>query len=184
MASRSQQDAGNRQHHEGNHEQDEAERQQRRQFQAAGLAFREFEGDDRKVHRRFKLQLTEVGDGKDGLQLVFNQQDNNRYLLEIERKRGNRFTRVDTVGTQREGSSFALNDSDYKERTCVISGGLGTSQVSYNGKSYWVCCSGCKAAFDEDPARWVAEFEAKQKENLFFHRGLEGWVVRNLWLRY
>ena len=46
----------------------------------------------------------------------------------------------------------------------MISGGLGTSQVSYNGKSYWVCCSGCKAAFDEEPARWVAEFEAKQKE--------------------
>lgn len=124
----------------------------------------EFEGDDRRVHRKYKLQLTEIGDAKDALQLVFNQQDNNRYLLVVERKRGSNFRLVDTVGTQREGSSFALNDSDYKDRTCVISGGLGTSQVSFNGKSYWVCCSGCKAAFDEDPARWVAEFEAKQKE--------------------
>ena len=124
----------------------------------------EFEGDDRRVHRKFKLQLSEVGDAKDALQLTLNQQDNNRYLFEIERKRGNRFMRVDTVGTQREGSSFALNDTDYKDRTCVISGGLGTTQVSFNGKSYWVCCSGCKAAFDEEPARWVAEFEAKQKE--------------------
>ena len=124
----------------------------------------EFEGDDRRVHRKYKLLLTEVGDAKDALQLILNQQDNNRYLLEVERKRGSKFTRVDTVGTQRDGSSFALNDTDYKDRTCVISAGLGTSQVSFNGKSYWVCCSGCKAAFDEDPARWVAEFEAKQKE--------------------
>jgi len=124
----------------------------------------EFEGDDRRVHRKFKLLLTEVGDAKDALQLTLNQQDNNRYLFEVERKRGNRFMRVDTVGTQREGSSFALNDTDYKDRTCVISGGLGTTQVSFNGKSYWVCCSGCQAAFDEEPARWVAEFEAKQKE--------------------
>lgn len=124
----------------------------------------EFEGDDRRVHRKYKLQLTEVGDSKDALQLIFNQQDNNRYLLEIERKRGSKFFRVDTVGTQRAGSSFAQNDSDYKEKTCVISGGLGTSTVSYNGRTFWVCCSGCKAAFDEDPARWVAEFDAKQKE--------------------
>jgi hypothetical protein len=124
----------------------------------------EFEGDDRRVHRKFKLQLTEVGDAKDALKLTLNQQDNNRYLLEVERKKGGRFARVDTIGTQREGSSFALNDTDYKDKTCVISGGLGTSQVSYNGKSYWVCCSGCQAAFNEEPARWVAEFEAKQKE--------------------
>ena len=124
----------------------------------------EFEGDDRRVHRKFKLQLTEVGDAKDALKLTMNQQDNNRYLLEVERKKGGRFTRVVTVGTQREDTSFALSDTDYKDKTCVISGGLGTSQVSYNGKSYWVCCSGCKAAFDEEPARWVAEFEAKQKE--------------------
>jgi hypothetical protein len=124
----------------------------------------EFEGDDRRVHRKYKLLLTEVGDAKDALQLILNQQDNNRYLLEVERKRGNRFMRVDTIGSQRDGSSFASNDSDYKDRTCVISAGLGTTQVSFNGKSYWVCCSGCKAAFDEDPARWVAEFEAKQKE--------------------
>lgn len=123
----------------------------------------EFEGEDRRIHKKFKLQLTEVADARDALQLVFNQQDNNRYQLEVEKKRGSRFSRVDTVGTQREGSSFALNDSDYKDRTCVISAGLGTSQVSFNGKSYWVCCSGCKAAFDEDPARWIAEFEAKQK---------------------
>lgn len=124
----------------------------------------EFEGDDRRVHRMFKLQLTEVGDAKDALKLTLNQQNNNRYLLEVEQKKGGRFSRVDTIGTQREDTSFALSDTDYKDKTCVISGGLGTSQVSYNGKSYWVCCSGCKAAFDEEPARWVAEFEAKQKE--------------------
>ena len=124
----------------------------------------EFEGDDRRVHRKFKLELAEVGDAKDAMKLTLNQQDNNRYLLAVERKKGGKFVLVDTVGTQREDTSFALSDTDYKDKTCVISGGLGTSQVSYNGKSYWVCCSGCKAAFDEEPARWVAEFEAKQKE--------------------
>lgn len=124
----------------------------------------EFEGEDRRVHRKFKLELAEVGDAKDAMKLTLNQQDNNRYLLAVERKKGGKFVLVDTVGTQREDTSFALSDTDYKEKTCVISGGLGTTQVSFGGKSYWVCCSGCKAAFDEEPARWVAEFEAKKKE--------------------
>lgn len=44
----------------------------------------------------------------------------------------------------------------------MISQGLGTTQVSYKGKSYWVCCSGCKAAFEEDPEKWIAKFEAMQ----------------------
>ncbi len=117
------------------------------------------------MHRKYKLQLTEIGDAKDALQLILNQQDNNRYLLEVERKRGSKFTRVDTVGTQRDGSSFALNDTDYKDRTCVISAGLGTTQVSYNGKSYWVCCSGCKAAFDEDPAPGSRSLRPSRKKS-------------------
>ena len=92
-----------------------------------------------------------------------NQQDNNRYLLELSRLRGKNFVRFDTAASQREGTSFAVNDSDFKEKTCVISQGLGTIQVSHKGKSYWVCCSGCKAAFEEDPDKWIAKFEAMQE---------------------
>ncbi|MCA9060042.1 MAG: YHS domain-containing protein [Planctomycetaceae bacterium] len=33
---------------------------------------------------------------------------------------------------------------------------MGTITVSYMGRSYYVCCSGCKAAFEEDPAKWIA----------------------------
>ena len=68
----------------------------------------------------------------------------------------------DTIGCQRTGTSFALSDSDYGEKTCVISQGLGTTAVSFQGKTYWVCCSGCKAAFEEEPAKWIARFEAIQ----------------------
>ncbi len=125
------------------------------------------QGDDKKLHRTYKLELTEVdpADPKDQWQVVFNHQENNRYLMELYRKTGSTFRRFETVATQREGTSFALNDEDYGERTCVISGGLGTIQVSYQGKSYWVCCTGCQAAFNEDPATWIAEFEAKQMQS-------------------
>ena len=124
-------------------------------------------GDDKKMQRTYKLQLTEPEADSTGEQwrLVFNQQENNRYILEVDRKRGTgSFNRVDTINTQREGTSFALSDTDYGDKTCIISQGLGTISVSFKGKSYWVCCSGCKAAFDDEPEKWIAKFEEMQKK--------------------
>ncbi|HVW00506.1 MAG TPA: hypothetical protein VHB77_09205 [Planctomycetaceae bacterium] len=120
----------------------------------------EVPGDDNKPQRTYKLALDQVApkDDDEPWQVVFSQQENNRYLLEINRHRpGTAVTRLDTVGTQRLGTSFALNDEDYGDKKCIISGGLGTIQVSYKGKSYWVCCTGCKAAFEEEPERWLAK---------------------------
>jgi len=117
-------------------------------------------GDDDKLQRTYKLQFTQVdpADTPEKWQIVFNQQDNNRYLLEMLRKRGTSdFFLLDTVAMQREGTSFALSDTDYGEKTCIVSGGLGTATVSYKGKTYYVCCSGCSAAFNEDPERWIAK---------------------------
>lgn len=126
-------------------------------------------GDDKKLQRTYKLELTEPKADADGEQwrIVINQQENNRYIMELDRKRGSSpFLRVDTINTQREGTSFALSDTDYGDKTCVVSQGLGTTSVSYKGKSYWVCCSGCKAAFEDDPERWIAKFEALTKDKM------------------
>jgi len=46
---------------------------------------------------------------------------------------------------------------------CVVSGGLGTMQVSHKGVTYYVCCSGCRDAFAENPEKWIKEFNAKKK---------------------
>jgi YHS domain-containing protein len=35
--------------------------------------------------------------------------------------------------------------------------------VSYNGKDYYVCCSGCRDAFKENPEKYIKEAEAKAK---------------------
>jgi len=124
----------------------------------------EFQGDDQKMHVKYKLELTQVepAQQRDQWQIVFNQQENNRYLQEMAKKRGANYLRVDTVATQRQGTSFAKSDAGYGEKECLISGGLGTIQVSFQGKSYWVCCTGCKAAFEDDPASWIAEYNKKK----------------------
>lgn len=122
-------------------------------------------GDDNKLQRKYRLELIEAEPVKPGevWQLAFAQQENDRYLMEVSRKRGSGpFSRIDTVHTQREGTSFANNSASYGDKTCVISQGLGTIAVSYQGKSYWVCCTGCKAAFEEDPEKWIARYETQK----------------------
>ena len=127
------------------------------------------EGDDNKLHRVFSLKLTETEesakDRRERWQVEISQQNNDRYLLQIDRRRGKAaFRRYDTVSTQREGTSFAVDDSDYGDKECLISQGLGTIPVSYKGKTYWVCCSGCKAAFEEEPEVWIARAAEREKK--------------------
>jgi hypothetical protein len=51
-----------------------------------------------------------------------------------------------------------------KQPVCVVSGGLGTTAVTHKGVTYYVCCSGCRDAFADDPEKWIKEFEAKKKK--------------------
>ncbi|MBC7966391.1 MAG: hypothetical protein H7Z17_10770 [Fuerstia sp.] len=125
----------------------------------------EIVGSDDKLHRVFRLEFNPDATGESGelWQLAFAQQENNRYLLEVGKRRGKTdFARFDTVSTQREGTSFAVSDVGYAEKTCIISEGLGTMEVTYKGRSYWVCCTGCKAAFEEDPETWIARAAKKE----------------------
>ncbi|MCR9231124.1 MAG: hypothetical protein NXI29_08945 [bacterium] len=125
-------------------------------------------GDDNPnvMHSTYKLSLAlvEPADEKKHAQIILNQQNNDRYMFELYDLRGDSYARVDTINTRRKGTSFAKSDSDYGSKTCIISGGLGTSQVSYQGKSYYVCCSGCRKAFEANPEKWIAKYEANKKK--------------------
>jgi hypothetical protein len=117
-------------------------------------------GDDPdQLQRTFKLELIQVSpsDDRELARIVFNQQSNNRYLLELYERRGNRLAVSDIVANQRAGTSFALVDEGYGERTYIISEGLGTMTVSHNGRTYYVCCTGCQAAFHDNPEYWIAK---------------------------
>ncbi|MGE5195178.1 MAG: YHS domain-containing protein [Deltaproteobacteria bacterium] len=98
-------------------------------------------------------------------QVTLSQLDNNQYLMALARSpgAGKQFGQLDTVRQQRVGTSFAVADSDNPGPKCIISGGLGTMQVEYKGKSYPVCCSGCAAAFRDDPERWLAKLAEREK---------------------
>ncbi|MBI3861263.1 MAG: hypothetical protein HY290_05150 [Planctomycetia bacterium] len=125
------------------------------------------ESDGKKIQHTHKLQLTQISPAEgDQWQLVFSQLDNNQYLMTMTRRpaTGKQFGPLDVVRQQRLGTSFAVADSDNPGPKCIISGGLGTMNVTYKGKSYPVCCSGCAAAFNDDPERWLAKLAEREKQ--------------------
>lgn len=126
----------------------------------------EVSGDDNRLQRTFELEFLQVEPAarRRLARVILHQQDNNRYLMEVYDQRGEQFARYDTVGNQRQGTSFALSDTGYGEKTCIVSQGLGTIAVSHAGRTYYVCCTGCKAAFEEEPERWVEKLAQRSGE--------------------
>jgi hypothetical protein len=72
------------------------------------------------------------------------------------------FSKQYQVGYTKEGVTFGTLGGE-KKPECVVTGGLGTMAVSYMGQTYYVCCSGCRDAFNENPAKIIAEYNAKKK---------------------
>ena len=81
-------------------------------------------------------------------------------VLEAEDPERHTFSRLGEVGYTREGVAFAAGES---YPLCVVTEGRGTIQVSYKGKTYWVCCSGCRDQFNDDPESVLAEAAAREK---------------------
>jgi YHS domain-containing protein len=109
----------------------------------------------------FERPLTEA---KQIERMTFSLLHDNRitYRLETGSESGTLFTRKYLVGMTKEGVAFA--DVGKPERECIVSGGTGTIAVSYEGKTYYVCCSGCRDEFKANPAKYVAEWETKRKK--------------------
>ena len=71
------------------------------------------------------------------------------------------FTEQYKIAYTKEGESFGAA-AGKKGPECVVTGGLGTMAVSFNGNTYYVCCTGCRDAFNENPAKIIAEYKARK----------------------
>ena len=101
-------------------------------------------------------------DGDGPRRVTLSPLHDTRFLLLMEARNQDNagFRRLAEVGYTRQGVAFAAGES---YPLCIVTEGRGTTQVSYQGKTYWVCCSGCKELFNEDPAAILAEAAARQK---------------------
>lgn len=86
-----------------------------------------------------------------------------RFLYTVETKPGNRtlYNPQYQVAFTKLGETFGASD---KKPECVVTGGLGTMTVSYNGQTYYVCCTGCRDAFNENPEKVLKQYAERKKK--------------------
>jgi YHS domain-containing protein len=87
-------------------------------------------------------------------------------LYETRKASSSFYRRIGEVGYTREGARLAAAGGTGP--VCVVSGGAGTIKVEHKGKAYYVCCTGCRDAFNEDPdgilESYFAELELRKAE--------------------
>ncbi len=82
-------------------------------------------------------------------------------LLEQRTTATGSFRRMAEVGYTREGEKLANANSG--ERQCVVTGGLGRIAVVWEGRTWYVCCDGCRQVFEDDPAATIAAWKERQQ---------------------
>lgn len=109
------------------------------------------------------LDRTDGPAGEDQ-RLVVSLLHHNRHLVRFETRPAGAatgFVKKWQVGATKEGVPFA---DVPKGPECIVSGGAGTMKVTHNGETYYVCCSGCRDAFKDDPEKFIKEAAAKAKD--------------------
>jgi YHS domain-containing protein len=115
--------------------------------------------------KRGKLSLKRT-DEKSGdvHQLAFNTLSDGirlSYAYEVQSGGKGLFSGVYKSIGNKDGESLA-GAAGSKKPECVVTGGAGTISVSFMGKTYYVCCTGCKEEFDSNPKKYVDAFEKKK----------------------
>lgn len=104
----------------------------------------------------------DYGDGRPARVSVRTVARGKRLIVQLyESNRADDYTQIALIGYTRKGSNFA---SSGVQNECVVTGGEAGRQVTYNGETYYVCCKGCLQAFEENPAKIIAEYKARKEE--------------------
>src|SRR5947209_5969572 len=70
---------------------------------------------------------------------------------------------VISVGLTKEGESFAAGGGAADLPKCIMTGGAASMTVSYQGKTYPVCCSGCRDEFNDNPEKYAKKADLAAK---------------------
>jgi YHS domain-containing protein len=116
----------------------------------------EFVGEAKSETNLLLDRVKPAGDNLDRLDIkLLNDGDRLVYTFQRRIGRSSVYRPFAMVGLNRKGVSLAASaDSGPK---CIVTGGAGTMTVSYKGQTYYVCCSGCRATFLDDPEKFIAK---------------------------
>jgi YHS domain-containing protein len=113
------------------------------------------------------LTFDRVGATPEGKErLTFRPTSNKiRYTLNLDRQEPGapQYKSVISVGLTKDGENFAAGGGGADLPKCIMTGGAAGLSVSYNGKSYPVCCTGCRDEFNDNPEKYakLADLAAK-----------------------
>ncbi|MEJ7639680.1 MAG: YHS domain-containing protein [Singulisphaera sp.] len=110
-------------------------------------------------------RLGSQASGKDRL-IIRPNRNRIRYSMWIDHQEPGapQFKRTIEVGLTKEGEAFAAGGSASDLPKCIITGGASTMTVSYQGKSYPLCCSGCRDEFNDNPAKYVQKALSRARD--------------------
>jgi len=120
---------------------------------AADKSEQVFEGDLLKSGG-LKLERKDAKTG-DAYRITANTlADGIRFAFKVEKQDGGKglFANAFQMTGNKEGESLA---GGTKKPECIVTGGAASIAVSYQGKQYFVCCSGCRDAFNENPEKFI-----------------------------
>jgi YHS domain-containing protein len=80
-----------------------------------------------------------------------------RYTMWLDRREPGapQFAKVIDINPGKEGEAFAASGSAVELPKCIITGGAATLSVTHEGKTYPLCCTGCRDEFLDNPAKYV-----------------------------
>lgn len=119
---------------------------------------------------------------------LFPNSNQVRYTLWVSQKEADspQFKRTIEVGLTKEGESFAAGAAAANLPKCILTGGAATMTVTYQGKSYPICCTGCRDEFNDNPEKYVkkaalrAEQDAKSPTKPTASRGKDDGAFEGL----
>ncbi|MBX7104502.1 MAG: YHS domain-containing protein [Gemmataceae bacterium] len=106
----------------------------------------------------FTFERTDPGSGETQQVVMNTAAEGVRFVYRYAVKPKGRtvYTKVWQVQAGKEGEALgAKQGSGNKGPECIVTGGLGTITVSYKGQTYYVCCTGCKDAFESNPEKYI-----------------------------
>jgi YHS domain-containing protein len=77
-----------------------------------------------------------------------------RFQMKYEKQDGGRglFSSIYAMNGNKDGESIA---GTKKKPECIVSGGAASIAVSYQGKTYYCCCTGCRDEFNANPEKYI-----------------------------
>jgi YHS domain-containing protein len=110
-----------------------------------------FEGEYAKGALKVERKDAKTGDV---YRLTMNTlSDGEKFALKYEKQEGGKG--LFNAQHQMNGIKEGVASVGAKKPECIVSGGSANIAVTYMGKTYYVCCSGCRDEFNADPAKYV-----------------------------